>query len=141
MRSADFGFREEKISDSAALIRLQSATRNPHSAMQKGPCYNPPSNFGLGCPAHCFKARVRPFREESKRMAEFICRLGTPAGEVVTRTVEAVGVAEARVRLEAEGFRVFSVTPPRTAGLGAITRGGKGGTRAREARRLPPLHQ
>src|SRR5215211_4601455 len=46
-------------------------------------------------------------------MAEFICRLGTPAGEVVTRTVEAVGVAEARVRLEAEGFRVFSGTVPR----------------------------
>src|SRR6185436_18579064 len=69
--------------------------------------------------------------EESKRMAEFICRLGTPAGEVVTRTVEAVGVAEARVRLEAEGFRVFSVTPPRAAGLGALSRGGKGGTAPR----------
>ncbi len=64
-------------------------------------------------------------------MAEFICRLGTPAGEVVTRTVEAVGVAEARVRLEAEGFRVFSVTPPKTAGAGALTRGGGGGTQAR----------
>lgn len=64
-------------------------------------------------------------------MAEFICRLGTPAGEVVTRTVEAVGVAEARVRLEAEGFRVFSVTPPRAAGLAAVTRGGKGGTNSR----------
>jgi type IV pilus assembly protein PilC len=64
-------------------------------------------------------------------MAEFICRLGTPAGEVVTRTVEAVGVAEARVRLEAEGFRVFSVMPPRAAGLAAITRGGKSGTQAR----------
>jgi type IV pilus assembly protein PilC len=65
-------------------------------------------------------------------MAEFICRLGTPAGEVVTRTVEAVGVQEARVRLEAEGFRVFSVTPPRAAaGLTSITRGGKGGTQAR----------
>jgi len=64
-------------------------------------------------------------------MAEFICRLGTPAGEVVTRTVEAVGVQEARVRLEAEGFRVFSVTPPRAAGLAAVTRGGKGGTQAR----------
>ncbi|MBC7933145.1 MAG: type II secretion system F family protein [Rubrivivax sp.] len=64
-------------------------------------------------------------------MAEFICRLGTPAGEVVTRTVEAVGVAEARVRLEAEGFRVFSVMPPRAAGLTAMTRGGKGGTQAR----------
>jgi type IV pilus assembly protein PilC len=64
-------------------------------------------------------------------MAEFICRLGTPAGEVVTRTVEAVGVSEARVRLEAEGFRVFSVVAPRAAGLGALTRGGKGGTQAR----------
>lgn len=64
-------------------------------------------------------------------MAEFICRLGTPAGEVVTRTVEAVGVAEARVRLEAEGFRVFSVVAPRAAGLGALSRGGKGGTQAR----------
>jgi type IV pilus assembly protein PilC len=64
-------------------------------------------------------------------MAEFICRLGTPAGEVVTRTVEAVGVQEARVRLEAEGFRVFSVTPPRASGLAAVTRGGKGGTQAR----------
>src|SRR3954468_13621459 len=61
-------------------------------------------------------------------MAEFICRLGTPAGEVVTRTVEAVGVSEARVRLEAEGFRVFSVTPPRAAGLGSLPRGGTGGT-------------
>jgi type IV pilus assembly protein PilC len=64
-------------------------------------------------------------------MAEFICRLGTPAGEVVTRTVEAVGVSEARVRLEAEGFRVFSVVAPRAAGLGALSRGGKGGTQAR----------
>ncbi len=64
-------------------------------------------------------------------MAEFICRLGTPAGEVVTRTVEAVGAQEARVRLEAEGFRVFSVAPPRAAGLAAVTRGGKGGTQPR----------
>src|SRR5437588_104604 len=64
-------------------------------------------------------------------MAEFICRLGTPAGEVVTRTVEAAGASEARVRLEAEGFRVFSVAAPRAAGLAAVTRGGKGGTQAR----------
>ena len=34
-------------------------------------------------------------------MAEFICRLGAPAGEVVTRTIEASGVNEARARLEA----------------------------------------
>jgi len=61
-------------------------------------------------------------------MAEFICRLGTPAGEVVTRTVEAPGVNEARVRLEREGFRVFNVTPPKTSGVTALTRlGGRGG--------------
>lgn len=60
-------------------------------------------------------------------MAEFICRLGTPGGEVITRTVEAVGVNEARVRLELEGFRVFAVTPPRTSGVARLTaRGGKG---------------
>ena len=60
-------------------------------------------------------------------MAEFICRLGTPAGEVVTRTVEAAGVHEARARLEREGFRVFNVSPPRTSGVAALTRlGGRG---------------
>ncbi|MCA1849606.1 MAG: type II secretion system F family protein [Acidobacteria bacterium] len=64
-------------------------------------------------------------------MAEFICRLGTPAGEVVTRTVEAVGVTEARARLESEGFRVFSVVPPKSSGVSALTRGGRAGTHAR----------
>ncbi|HEX7177882.1 MAG TPA: type II secretion system F family protein [Pyrinomonadaceae bacterium] len=64
-------------------------------------------------------------------MAEFICRLGTPAGEVVTRTIEAVGVGEARTRLESEGFRVFSVVPPKTGGVAALTRGGKGGIHPR----------
>ena len=60
-------------------------------------------------------------------MAEFICRLGTPAGEVVTRTVEAAGIPEVRARLEREGFRVFNVTPPKTAGVAALTRlGGRG---------------
>jgi type IV pilus assembly protein PilC len=61
-------------------------------------------------------------------MAEFVCRLGTPAGEVVTRTIEAQGVNEARARLEREGFRVFNVTPPKTTGVTALTRlGGRGG--------------
>ncbi len=61
-------------------------------------------------------------------MAEFICRLGTPAGEVVTRTVEAPGVNEARARLELEGFRVFNVTPPKASGVTTLTRlGGRGG--------------
>ena len=60
-------------------------------------------------------------------MAEFICRLGTPAGEVVTRTVEASGINEARARLEREGFRVFNVTPPRTSGVAALTSFGRRG--------------
>ncbi|HEV7376884.1 MAG TPA: type II secretion system F family protein [Pyrinomonadaceae bacterium] len=64
-------------------------------------------------------------------MAEFICRLGTPAGEIVTRTIEAVGVQEARTRLESEGFRVFAVTPPKTAGVAALTRRGGKGNHAR----------
>jgi len=64
-------------------------------------------------------------------MAEFICRLGTPAGEVVTRTVEAPGVHEARARLEREGYRVFNVTPPKTSGVSALTRLGGRGAHAR----------
>jgi len=57
-------------------------------------------------------------------MAEFICRLGTPAGEIVTRTVEAMGVSDARARLEREGFKVFAVTPPKAEGLTSFTKTG-----------------
>ena len=64
-------------------------------------------------------------------MAEFICRLGTPAGEVVTRTVEAPGMQEAKVRLEREGFRVFNVTPPKGSGVTALTRLGRSGSHPR----------
>ncbi|HSK62805.1 MAG TPA: type II secretion system F family protein, partial [Pyrinomonadaceae bacterium] len=64
-------------------------------------------------------------------MAEFICRLGTPAGEVVTRTIEAPGVNEARARLEREGFRVFNVSPPQTGGVSALTRFGRPGAHPR----------
>ena len=64
-------------------------------------------------------------------MAEFICRLGTPGGEVVTRTVDATGVNEARARLEREGFRVFNVTPPKTSGVTTLTRLGGRGEKAR----------
>src|SRR3954470_15187925 len=64
-------------------------------------------------------------------MAEFICRLGTPAGEVITRTVEAPGVIEARAHLEREGFRVFNVTPPKSAGVTAFTKFGRGGSAPR----------
>ncbi len=64
-------------------------------------------------------------------MAEFICRLGTPGGEVVTRTIEASGIHEARARLEREGFRVFNVTPPKTSGVAALTRLGRAGAHPR----------
>jgi len=42
-------------------------------------------------------------------MAEFICKLGTPAGEIVTRTVEGMSEQELRQRLAQEGYRIFSV--------------------------------
>jgi type IV pilus assembly protein PilC len=64
-------------------------------------------------------------------MAEFICRLGTPAGEVITRTVEAPGINEARVHLEREGFKVFNVAPPKTSGVTSLTRFGRTGSQAR----------
>src|SRR5882757_8978459 len=57
-------------------------------------------------------------------MAEFICRLGTPAGEIVTRTIEAVAANEARARLEREGFKVFAITPPKVQGLTSFTKTG-----------------
>jgi type IV pilus assembly protein PilC len=42
-------------------------------------------------------------------MAEFVCRLGTPGGEIVTRTVEGMSEQELRQRLSVEGYRIFSV--------------------------------
>lgn len=42
-------------------------------------------------------------------MAEFVCRLGTPSGEIVTRIVEATAAADARVQLERDGYRVFDI--------------------------------
>src|SRR5213082_614053 len=64
-------------------------------------------------------------------MAEFIVRLGTPAGEIVTRTVEAIAANDARSRLEREGFKVFAVTPPKAEGVASLTRGGSAGRRSR----------
>jgi type IV pilus assembly protein PilC len=43
-------------------------------------------------------------------MTEYICRLGTPSGEIVTKIVEAAAPAEARKRLESDGFRVFAIS-------------------------------
>ena len=59
-------------------------------------------------------------------MTEFICRLGTPSGEIVTRIVEAGAPAEARARLENEGFRVFAVSST-AEGLSAVLSGGTKG--------------
>ena len=56
-------------------------------------------------------------------MTEFICRLGTPSGEIVTRIVEASAASEAKARLEGEGFRVFAVSDT-TKGLSAVMSGG-----------------
>lgn len=42
-------------------------------------------------------------------MAEFICKLGTPAGEIVTRTVEGFSLDELRLRLQGEGYNIFSL--------------------------------
>jgi type IV pilus assembly protein PilC len=43
-------------------------------------------------------------------MPEFICRLGTPSGEIVTRIVEATAATDARFQLERDGYRVFAVS-------------------------------
>lgn len=64
-------------------------------------------------------------------MAEFTVRLGTPAGEIVTRTVEALAANEVRARLEREGFKVFAITPPKGEGVAALTRAGAAGGRIR----------
>jgi type IV pilus assembly protein PilC len=64
-------------------------------------------------------------------MAEFNCRLGTPAGEVITRTIEATGISEAKLKLEREGFRVFSITSPKSAGGLSILSKGQGGNRVK----------
>jgi type IV pilus assembly protein PilC len=50
-------------------------------------------------------------------MAEFICRLGTPAGEIVTRTVEGLSMDELRGRLQQEGYSIFSVEAPSGTGF------------------------
>jgi type IV pilus assembly protein PilC len=52
-------------------------------------------------------------------MAEYICRLGTPTGEVVTRTIEANAETELRKKLERDGFRVFAVSNTGSAGMRA----------------------
>ena len=56
-------------------------------------------------------------------MAEFVCRLGTPSGEIVTRIVEATGAADAKFQLERDGYRVFDVASA-ASGLKSFLPGG-----------------
>ncbi|REJ78964.1 MAG: type II secretion system F family protein [Acidobacteria bacterium] len=56
-------------------------------------------------------------------MAEFICRLGTQSGEIVTRVVEAASDTDARSQLEEEGYKVFRVATSGT-GLSAVLTSG-----------------
>ncbi|MBX3265080.1 MAG: type II secretion system F family protein [Acidobacteria bacterium] len=59
-------------------------------------------------------------------MPEFVCRLGTPSGEIVTRIVEAHAAGEARAELEREGYRVFDVSSAE-GGIGSLfAMGGSG---------------
>ncbi len=44
-------------------------------------------------------------------MAEFVCKLGTNAGRVLTQTEEARSEEELRQRLRAQGFLIFSIHP------------------------------
>ena len=60
-------------------------------------------------------------------MAEFICRLGTPSGEILTRIVEATAAGEAKSRLESEGFRVFAVSNAEKGLSAILPMGGAGG--------------
>lgn len=62
-------------------------------------------------------------------MAEYVCRLGTPTGEIITRTIEATAERELRTKLEREGFRVFSVAAGGTSGLRRAIGGESAGTK------------
>jgi len=60
-------------------------------------------------------------------MAEFICRLGTQSGEIVTRVVEAASDSDARTQLELEGYKVFRVATA-GRGLSAVLTGNSAGS-------------
>src|SRR5207237_323615 len=61
-------------------------------------------------------------------MSEYICRLGTPSGEIITRIIDAAGADAAKSKLEVEGFRVFSIASTER-GFSAVLPGGRRGTK------------
>ncbi|HEX8288509.1 MAG TPA: type II secretion system F family protein [Pyrinomonadaceae bacterium] len=63
-------------------------------------------------------------------MAEYICRLGTPSGDVITRVVESNGTSEAKRQLESEGYKVFAVSSAER-GLSAVLPTGSAGKKGR----------
>lgn len=63
-------------------------------------------------------------------MAEFICRLGTQTGEIITRVVEATSRKDAKSQLEGEGFRVFTVATAEK-GLSAVLPSGTTSSKGR----------
>ncbi|MBK8596361.1 MAG: type II secretion system F family protein [Holophagales bacterium] len=50
-------------------------------------------------------------------MPEFVCRVGTPEGRMVTRTIEAQNEEAVRAELARQGARLFSARPSRRGGL------------------------
>jgi type IV pilus assembly protein PilC len=50
-------------------------------------------------------------------MPEFVCRVGTSEGRMVTRTIEAASEEAVRVELERQGARLFSARPSRLGRL------------------------
>jgi type IV pilus assembly protein PilC len=64
-------------------------------------------------------------------MAEYVCRIGTPTGEIVTRTIEAVAERELRSKLEHEGFRIFSIS---SSGAKGVRRAMGGQSRGRKVK-------
>ncbi|MBI3652200.1 MAG: type II secretion system F family protein [Acidobacteria bacterium] len=62
-------------------------------------------------------------------MAEYLCRLGTPTGEIITRTVEATAERDLRSKFEREGFRVFSIASTKGGGSLGRALGSESGTK------------
>lgn len=66
-------------------------------------------------------------------MAEYVCRLGTPAGEIITKVVEASREADARERLESDGYKVFSIASSEEGLSSVLSLGGSRRGRIKQA--------
>jgi len=102
-----------------------SAYRSICNNLAPQSCYNqsPAAQIRPATTGKSFERAGRGYYRNIK-MSEYICRLGTPSGEVITRIVEAAAAHDARTQLEVEGYRVFSVASAEK-GLSAILPGGQ----------------